>query len=113
MTACSPSPPPSGVSTVSSLHFRFPISETPSVMCLILSCLDIGETKPGSLHVKLYCFTDERFLEVWSDFESGRMKARLQEEFTKAGIDVDGLRIEIENMQEVNDTMKAIESRYT
>ena len=72
---------------------------------------DIGGIKPGSLHVKLHCFTDERFLEVWSDFESGRMKARLQEEFTKAGIDVDGLKIEIENMNEVNDTMRAIESR--
>ena len=77
----------------------------------ILCCLDIFEIKPGSLHVKLHCFTDERFLEVWTDFESGRMKDRLEEEFTQIGIDVEGLKIKIENMEEVNDTMRAIEIR--
>ena len=71
----------------------------------------IGGISLGSLLVKLYCLTDERFLKVWSDFESGRMKARLQEEFTQGGIDVDGLKIEIKNMEEVNNTRRAIESR--
>ena len=72
----------------------------------------ITEIEPGgSLHVKLHCFTDERFLEVWSDFESGRMKSRLQEEFSEIGIDVEGLKIEIENMEEVDNTRRAIESR--
>ncbi|CAB3998139.1 kinase [Paramuricea clavata] len=71
----------------------------------------IDEIQPGSLHVKLRCFTDERFLEVWTDYESESMKKRLQEEFSQSGIEVEGLKIEIENLEEVNDTKKAIENR--
>ena len=70
---------------------------------------DIGA---GSLHVRLHCFTDERFLEVLADYESGRMKERLREEFSKAGIKVEGLKAEIENMAEVNETKEAINNRY-
>ena len=70
---------------------------------------DIGA---GSLHVRLHCFTDERFLEVLADYESGRMKERLREEFSKAGIKVEGLKVEIENMAEVNETKEAINNRY-
>jgi acetylglutamate kinase len=55
--------------------------------------------------------TDERFLEVWTDYKSGKMKERLQEEFSKSGIEVKGLKIEIENFEKVNETKKAIESR--
>ena len=40
------------------------------------------------------------------------MKKRLQEEFSQSGIEVEGLKIEIENLEEVNDTKMAIESRY-
>jgi hypothetical protein len=40
------------------------------------------------------------------------MKKRLQEEFSQSGIGVEGLKIEIENLEEVNDTKMAIESRY-
>jgi hypothetical protein len=36
------------------------------------------------------------------------MKKRLQEEFSQSGIEVEGLKIEIENLEEVNDTKKAI-----
>jgi hypothetical protein len=39
------------------------------------------------------------------------MKERLQEEFSKSGIEVKGLKIEIENLEKVNETKKAIESR--
>ncbi len=80
---------------------------------LNLSSVDIGEIKPGSLHVKLHCFTDERFLEVWTDYESGKMKTRLEEEFSRSEIEIEGLKIELENLEEVNDTKKAIESRYS
>ena len=66
------------------------------------------DIKPGSLHVRLQCFTDERFLEVLADYESGRMKERLQEEFSQVGIKVEGLKVEIENMEEVNEKKKAI-----
>ena len=70
------------------------------------------DIKPGSLHVKLHCLTDERFLEVLADCESGRMKERLQEEFSHVGIKVEGLKVEIENMKKVNKTRKAIHKRY-
>ncbi len=62
---------------------------------LLLSSVDISEIKIGSLHVKLHCFTDERFLEVFADYESGKMKTRLQEEFTQCRIEIEGLKIEI------------------
>jgi hypothetical protein len=44
----------------------------------------VEKTKPGSLHVLLRCFTDERFLEVWEDYESVRIKERLQKEVSFA-----------------------------
>jgi hypothetical protein len=55
--------------------------------------------------------TDNRFLEVWRYYESGKMKERLQEEFSQSGIEVEGLKIEIENLEKVNETKRAIESR--
>ena len=63
----------------------------------------IKEIKPGSLHVLLECFTDKRFLEVVDDVESGRLKERLEKEFLNIEIKVDGLQVEIENMEEVKE----------
>jgi hypothetical protein len=40
--------------------------------------------------------------------KSGRMKERLQKEFLKAEIKVEGLKLEIENIKEVNETGEAI-----
>ena len=68
---------------------------------------EFRDIRPGSLHVLLAC-SDERFLEVLEDYESGRMKERLQEEFSQVGIKVEGLKVEIENMEEVNKTKEAI-----
>ena len=62
---------------------------------------EIQDIKPGSLHVLLHCFTDQRLLEVLEDFESGKMKERLEKEFSEIGIEVEGLRVEIDNIQEV------------
>ena len=70
------------------------------------------DIKPGSLRVLLHCLTDERFLEVLEDYESGKMKERLQEEFSKAGIKVTGLKVEIGDIEEVNKTKEAINKRY-
>ena len=70
------------------------------------------DIKPGSLHVLLHCYTDERFLEVLEDYETGKMKERLQEEFSQIGIKVDGLKVEIENMTEANKIKEAINNRY-
>ena len=62
---------------------------------------EIRDIKPGSLHVVLHCFTDQRLLEVLEDFECGTMKERLEKEFLEIGIELDGLHIEIDNIEEV------------
>ena len=67
--------------------------------------------QPGSLHVVLHCSTDERFLEVLTDYESGKMKERLEEEFSKVGIKVKGLKVEIQNMADVNEIKEAMYRR--
>ena len=69
---------------------------------------EVGDIMPGSLHVRLHCFTDERFLEVFADYQSGKMKERLQKEFSQVGIKVEGLKVEIQNMEEVKETKEAI-----
>jgi hypothetical protein len=73
---------------------------------------EVLEIRPGSLHVLLRCFTDERFLEVLVDYESGRIKERLQKELSLVGFEVEGLKVEIENMEEVENTRAAINKRY-
>ena len=62
--------------------------------------------------VLVQCFTDERFVEVLADYDSGRMKNRLEEEFLKIGLDVQELQIVIENQEEVNVRKARILSRY-
>ena len=73
---------------------------------------DIGDPTIGSLHVQVRCFTDERFLEVLADYESGEIKHRLEKELVDVGIKVEGLRIGIENMDEVEKRNTAIKKRY-
>ena len=70
------------------------------------------EIRPGCLHVLLRCLTDKRFLEVLEDYESGTTKQRLQKELSQVGFEVEGLKIEIENMEEVNKIKAAINKRY-
>ncbi|CAB4043133.1 Hypothetical predicted protein, partial [Paramuricea clavata] len=72
---------------------------------------EVREIKPGSLHVLLRCFTDERFLEVLADYKSGGIKERLQKELSLVGIEVKGLKVEIENMEEVEKIIAAIHKR--
>ena len=73
---------------------------------------EVRGIRPGSLHVLLHCSTDERFLDVLADYESGSMRECLQKEFVHVGIKVEGLKVEIENMAEVNETKEAINKRY-
>ncbi|CAB4034556.1 Hypothetical predicted protein, partial [Paramuricea clavata] len=61
----------------------------------------VGAIEPRCLHVRLHCFTDERFLEVLEDYDSGRMKDCFQKEFSNIGIEVEGLTVKIENWEEV------------
>ena len=73
---------------------------------------EVKDIKPGSLHVLLHCLTDDRFLEVLTDYESGKMKERLEEGFSWVGIKVKGLKVEIQNTAEVNEIKEAIYKRY-
>ncbi len=73
---------------------------------------EIPDVHEGSLLILLHCLTDERYLEVLEDFESGRMRDRLQKEFLEIGIEVKGMKIEIINIEEVNETKEAIDKRY-
>ena len=73
---------------------------------------ETGDIKPKCLQVQLHCFTNKRFLEVLADYESGKMKERLQEEFLQVGIKVEGLKVEIQNMVEVNEIKEEISKRY-
>lgn len=72
----------------------------------------VVKVKTDSILVSLHCYTDERFLEVLDDFESGRMKDCFLKEFSLIGVEVQGMRIEIMNMEEVNKTKEAIIRRY-
>ena len=69
---------------------------------------EVLEIRPGCLHVLLRCLTDKRFLEVLEDYESGKIKQRLEEEFLKAEIKTKGLKIKIENVKEVEERRSAI-----
>ena len=62
---------------------------------------EIRDIKPGCLHVLLHCFTDQRLLDVLEDFKNGRMKDCLEKEFWKIGVEVEGLKVEIDNIEEV------------
>ena len=74
---------------------------------------EVQDPRPGSLHVLLYCKTDKRFLEVLKDYESGIMRERLENEFSKIKeIKMYGLKVEITNMDEVQETKEKIRKRY-
>ncbi|XP_028392644.1 uncharacterized protein LOC114517184 [Dendronephthya gigantea] len=51
---------------------------------------------------------EKRFLEILQDYESGGIKQRLENEFSQVKIKVEGLKVEIKNMEEVEKTRAAI-----
>ncbi|XP_028397129.1 ankyrin-3-like [Dendronephthya gigantea] len=61
-----------------------------------------GEIKPACLLVPLYCSSNEKFLEVLDDFESGRLKERLLEAFSQFRDEIKMMEIELMKMEEVN-----------
>ena len=71
---------------------------------------DVQNVTSASLHFSLYC-TDARFLEVLDDYESGKIKLRLEEEFLKVGIKTIELEVMIDNMKEVEERKAAIKER--
>ena len=64
----------------------------------------IGNITSGSLVVELRCSSSKRFLRFWNDYQSGKVKERLSEEFSKIGIEE--VTVEIENKEEVIKKMK-------
>jgi hypothetical protein len=74
--------------------------------------VEVRNMRPKSFQIILKCFTNERFLVALEDCESGKLEKRLQEEFSKAGIKVNELKVEIENVEEVNKTRETIHKRY-
>ena len=80
--------------------------------CVIPYGQEIGQIMPGSPRFNLCYFTENRFLEILSDYESGKIKQRLKKEFLKVGIKTTGLEVKIENMEEVEETKAAIEQGY-
>ena len=69
---------------------------------------EVRDVRPGSLHVLLCCFTNERFLQVFEEYKSGKIKQRLEKEFSDIGIETEGLVVYIENIKEVEEKAAAI-----
>ena len=67
------------------------------------------ETRP--LPVLLRCTADARFLQVIEDYESGKIEERLQKELLVIGIQTKGLKVKIENWEEVKERKTTVEKR--
>ena len=56
----------------------------------------VGVRPSESVLVELHCYTKESFVSLMDDFESGKVKRRLEEEFEKVGykgeLEVDQIR---------------------
>ena len=63
--------------------------------------LNISE---GSLRVILRCYSPQSFLQFLDDYETGRVKKRLNEEFSKIGIG--NVILEIANAEEIKEKKK-------
>ena len=66
----------------------------------------------GCLQCEVCCFTEDIFLEVVRDYETGTIKKRLEQEYLRAGIEITGLTVMIKNSEEVERTKAAIARRY-
>ena len=95
-----------------SIGVLYGYSECKSAVLAVLKTVfgDVEDVTSGSLHFSLYC-TDARFLEVLDDYESGKIKLRLEEEFLKVGIKTTELEVMIENMKEAEERKAAIKER--
>ena len=67
----------------------------------------VEEFGRGSLLVKLRCHTSRSFLQFISDYESQKVKRRLEEELSKVGF-TEELTITIENKEEVEEQKKKL-----
>ena len=65
---------------------------------------DVQNIKCEYFRVLVQCFTDERFVDLLADYDSGRMNNRLKQEFLKIGLEVPELQIVIENLEDTTYT---------
>ena len=72
---------------------------------------EIRNIRSGSLIILLHCSTDERFLEILKDYESGKLKERLKKEFLKIDFHCKEMEVHILNQDEVNKTKDIIGQR--
>ena len=61
---------------------------------------EVRNIEEGSILVELHCHSEHSFIKFVEDFEAGKVKRRLEEEFTKIGFQEE-LRVTIENADEV------------
>ena len=64
------------------------------------------------LHVLVECSTDDRFLDVLAYCESGNIKRCLKEEFLKIDLEVKGLNVTFDNLEDVKNRKAKIVGRY-
>ena len=63
----------------------------------------VGNIVDGSLTVEVHCYTPENFLEFLDDFNKGIIKKNLTEEFSKVGLQLDNLAVEIDNLDDIKE----------
>ena len=73
---------------------------------------EIRNIRPGSLIVLIHCFTDERFLEILQDYENGKLKERLEKEFSKIHFYLKEMKVKLLKPEEVNKSKEIIRKRY-
>ena len=100
----------SGTVGLAAFYLSSPENEGKVVAALCYALERVGETEvvniiPGSLVVELHCSSSKCFLVFWNDYQSGSVKKRLSEEFSKIGIKGD-LTVEIENEEEVTKVLR-------
>ena len=82
------------------------------VLSVFLKRGEIRNIMSGCIQFELRCFTEDKFLEISKDYESGKIRKSLEEEFLKVGIKITGLVVKIINSEEVERTKTALEKRY-
>ena len=118
-----------GIASVTTLglfyiHRRYPVPrpaiENPDVLKLVtalrkvLERKEAGQTDPevtrmegGSILVELVCKTEQSFLRFMEDFEKGKIKDKIEEEFGRIG-NKERLDVTITNLDDVQQNVNAI-----
>ena len=69
--------------------------------------LQVGDIAPGSIIVELHCNTKESFLSFVEDFETNKVKQKLEEEFFNVGFKGE-FEVTITNIKEVHEKLDQI-----